>query len=122
MKFVPFLTLLAACCCVVSAHAQDFPAGVTVPAAADVQQRLADKVFNTKLASGQGWRLEYKSNGYFFINVSNGYSDSGKWSAQDGRLCHEPRKTNASCNDLRAGADTLFLKRDNGEIIELVPR
>lgn len=105
-----------------SAAAQDFPAGARSPSAEELQKTLADKVFDVKLANGNSWRLEYKSSGYFFINVSNGFSDSGKWKPESGRLCQELRKVNAGCNDVRLVADALFMKRDSGEIIEFVPR
>ena len=113
---------LAAALGAAGARAQDFPAGVGTPTAAEIQQRLAGKSFDVKLANGTGWRLDYKDSGYFFMSTSTAYSDSGKWRTEDGRLCHEPRKTNAGCNEVRIREAALLMKRDSGEIIEFLPR
>lgn len=112
---------LATACC--GTLAQDFPVGAAAPAAPDLQQRLAGRVYDVKLANGSGWRLEYQANGYVFLNTSQGYSDSGKWRVEDGKLCHELRKSNPSCSEVRALSPASFLlRRDSGEIVEFVPR
>lgn len=107
-----------------AAFAQDsapaFPDDASAPSSADLQQRLAGKVFAVKLASGGSWRLEYKSNGYFFINTSAGFSDTGEWRVEDGKLCSKGRKIFASCNEVRVKGDGLFLKRDSGEVVQFV--
>ncbi|MBC5781372.1 hypothetical protein H8N03_00360 [Ramlibacter sp. USB13] len=100
---------------------QPFPPDATVPPAAAVQQHLTDRNFEAKVANGNVWRLDYKSNGYFYITVG-AYTDSGKWKTEDGRLCHAPQKSNGGCNDVRLSGGTLFMQRDNGEVIRLVPR
>jgi hypothetical protein len=122
MRIVRFITGAAASAAATLCLAQDFPSGVTVPTTAEIRQRLTGKVFDVKLANGTSWRLEYESNGYFFIDTSTGYKDSGKWRSEDGKLCHEPSKTKASCNDFRVSASSQFLKRNSGEIIQLVAR
>ena len=100
-----------------------FPEDAVAPARADLQQRLAGKVFNVKLADGAGWRLEYKTNGYYFVNTSAGNNDTGQWRAEDGKLCSKGRKSNSegSCNEARVRGNELYVKRTNGEIIQLVP-
>ncbi len=98
----------------------DFPADANTPSAAALQEAIAGNVFAVKLADGTSWRLEYKSNGYFWVNTSRGFSDSGKWSTTDGKLCGELQKIKPSCNEVRANGKALLLKRDSGEIIELV--
>ena len=59
--------LISACFALASmnAHSQQFPEGASTPTAPDVKKYLDDKVFSVKLADGNSWRLEYKSNGYF---------------------------------------------------------
>jgi len=100
-----------------TAHSQQFPEGASTPTAADVKKYLDDKVFKIKLADGNSWRLEYKSNGYFYVNTSTGFNGSGQWQAEDGRLCGQLKGRDRSCNDVRVHQDLLHLKRDSGEII-----
>lgn len=97
----------------------EFPADANTPSAAALQEALAGKVFAVKLADGTSWRLEYKSSGYFWINTSRGFNDSGKWTVQDGKVCSELQKVAASCSEARMRGKALLLKRPSGEIIEL---
>jgi hypothetical protein len=99
---------------------QEFPADAKPLSAEELKVRTTDKVFKVALANGSSWRLEYRSNGIFFINISpSGYSDSGKWRVEESRICSEPQKTKASCNEVRDAGAALLLKRDNGEVIKL---
>lgn len=104
------------------ALASAFPEGSTAPTADELRQRLVGKTFDVKLASGVGWRLEYKDNGFFFIDTTNGFRDSGPWRTEDGRLCSQGRQINPSCNEMRVSGGALLLKRDSGEIVEFKPR
>ena len=101
-----------------TAAAQAFPEGVTTPGAAELRKHLEGKVFGVSLADGSSWRLEYKSNGYFFVNTSTGFNGSGQWEAEDGRLCGQLRGADRSCNDVRFLQDLMHLKRNSGEIIQ----
>ena len=76
------------------------------------------KVFDVSLADGSSWRLEYKSNGYFFVNTSTGFNGSGQWQAEDGRLCGQLRGGDRSCNEVRFSQDRMHLKRNSGEVIQ----
>jgi predicted small lipoprotein YifL len=99
---------------------QEFPADAKPLSADELKTRTTDKVFRVALANGSSWRLDYRGNGMFFINVSpSGYGDNGKWRVEESRLCTEPQKSKASCNDVRLLGDALYLKRDNGEVIKL---
>jgi hypothetical protein len=100
----------------------EFPPGATEIAPAALTEALNGKVFSVKLANNSTWRLEYRANGQFFINTSGGYNDSGKWTVKDSQLCGDPTKSKASCNDMRLVGGRLYMKRDSGEIIELVPQ
>ncbi|MCC6987863.1 MAG: hypothetical protein IT181_02620 [Acidobacteria bacterium] len=103
------------------AQAQDFPEGSQPPPAAELKKLLADKVFDVKTSTGPPWRWEFKGNGYFFINIGN-FSDTGPWTAEEGRLCTKGARISASCNDVRLAGGGLYLKRDNGQVVQLVPR
>jgi hypothetical protein len=122
MKVKRLLPLIAVSSAMAQTAPADFPVDATPPAAAVLQGALAGKVFAVKLADGSSWRLEYKGSGYFWINTSKGFADTGKWSTQDGKLCSEGQKIKANCNDVRARGASLLLKRESGEIIELVPQ
>jgi hypothetical protein len=102
--------------CAFNVCAQGFTEGVS-PTAADLKSRLSDKVFTVALADGSSWRLEFKTNGYYFVNTSAGFSDSGTWRTEDGKLCVAPRQTSPACNDARLVNGELQFKRLSGEII-----
>lgn len=101
--------------------AQSFPDGAASISANELQQKLAGKRFTMNLADGTIWRVEYKTTGAFLFNSGN-FSDTGDWNVEEGRLCSKGRKIGASCNDVRAKDGTLYLKRDNGEIVQFVPQ
>ena len=96
--------------------------GAPAPDAAELKRRLDDRGYNVQLANGLSWKLTYQANGYFFVDVSNGARAKGTWKTEDGRICTQLQGNNASCNDVRLVNDVLHLKRDSGEIIQLLPR
>lgn len=105
-----------------AASAQEFPEGAATPAGAALQQHLSGQVFDVKLANGREWRVEYRGNGYFFLDVIKGPQRNGKWRVEDGKLCHEFRLVRETCNDVRMKDAALHLKRDNSEIVKFVKR
>ncbi len=98
-------------------HAQTFGEGMTTPSAEDLNKLLAGNVYTVERSDGNHWRLEFKSNGYYFFNNVQGYSDSGEWKTEEGKLCALPRKTPAACSEARLSNGVLTLRRANGEII-----
>lgn len=124
------LTTITATLFCLAAHAQ-LPAPAAVPmafpedaqllTASQLDERLRGHVFTATLADGTGWRLDYKATGYAFANISNGASDSGKWRAEDGKMCIDYRgRFPAGCSEIRASAQALYLKRGStGEIVTL---
>jgi hypothetical protein len=113
--------------CTAAAFAQatlplEFPAEAKPVAAATLKESIAGRTFNVALADGSRWRLEYKTNGYFFVNTSGGFNGTGDWRADDERLCSRLRGGQMSCNEVRALGGLLSLKRDSGEVIALKPQ
>jgi hypothetical protein len=53
-------------------------------------------------------------------DTSTGVRGKGEWRAEDGKLCSQPPGRNWGCNDVRLINDVLHLKRDSGEIIQLI--
>jgi hypothetical protein len=107
-----------------SALPTEFPADAK-PIAGDALKALfSDRVFKVAHASGSTWRLQYKSDGYYFVNIApSGFSDSGKWRIEESKICTEPQKSAASCNEVRTLGETLIVKRAvNGEVIRLDPQ
>ena len=100
----------------------EFPGDAQSISAADLARKVSGKVFSVDLQNGMRWRLDYKANGYLFVNVSNGMATSGPWRAEDGRLCTHMRGGSASCNEVREQGQRLYLKRDNGDVIALNPQ
>ena len=104
------------------ALAQEFPQGGENMSNGDIRKYVEDKVHDVKLADGSSWRLEYKSNGYFFINTSRGFNGDGQWQVEDGKLCGQLRGRDRTCNEVRLLKGVMHYKRDNGEIVQFVPR
>ncbi|MES2956789.1 MAG: hypothetical protein V4792_01315 [Pseudomonadota bacterium] len=120
---VALATVIASAATLAQAPAvpQEFPAGAQPLATEALRTRLADKVYGVKVASGTAWRLQFNANGFYYVNVSNGFTDNGKWRLEESRLCTAPQKSTASCNEMRLVGEVLYLKRDSGEVIKLDP-
>jgi hypothetical protein len=100
----------------------EFPANTVVLAADVLQQRMAGKVYKAKLTDGATWRLEYKNNGYIFLNTGSGFSDSGKWSVKGEQLCSEWTRAPSGCSETRANNEAVYIKRSStGEVVALRP-
>ena len=90
---------------------QDFPADAQTLSASELDTRLRGKVYTATLASGVGWRGDYKASGYVFANTTNGVSDTGKWRTEDGKVCVEYRgRMRSACNEVRAIGQALYVK------------
>ncbi len=100
----------------------EFPSDSRPLPAAALKDSIAGKVFTVALADGTRWRLEYKANGYFFVNTSTGFNGTGDWRAEDERLCTRLRGNDPSCNEVRGAGGLVYLKRNSGEVIALTPR
>lgn len=99
----------------------DFPTDATPLSADAVARRVSGKTFETQLHNGTRVRLEYKTNGYLFVNAP-GYANSGPWRPEESHICTHMRNAAASCNEVRERGQQLFVKRDNGEVIALNPQ
>jgi hypothetical protein len=103
---------------------QEFPADATPLSGEVLAARFAGKVFKVAHANGSTWRLQYNSNGFYFVNIyPSGFSDSGNWRIEGGKICTVPQRSAASCNEVRAAVDVLYVKREaSGEVIKLEPQ
>jgi hypothetical protein len=100
-----------------NAQAQTFGEGMSTPSTEELTTILAGNTFTVDRVDGNHWRIEFKGNGYYFVNTNSGFSDSGEWKADSGKLCAQPKKGTAGCSDVRLHNGVLTLKRTNGEIV-----
>ena len=123
------VALIATLCCTAalaqspapSAFPKEFPADAQTPDAKALAGRLGERVFNIKAPNGMGWRMDIKSSGYLFVDISNGWRDNGAWRTEDGKLCVEYRGNFPNgCNDVRLVGDSLLLKTRAGDVVTLV--
>lgn len=97
-----------------------FPADAAPLSAGELRDALAGNVYRARIANGDTWRLEYKPNGYYFVDVSTGYRGTGTWRAEDGKLCGERRDAPMACSEMRRVGDVLYMKRaSSGEVVAL---
>lgn len=106
------------------AQAQDFPPDARALNAAELSERLNGHIWDARLADGSTWRMDFKStSGYVFMDTSRGQRDTGKWRAEDGRVCFEFRRFPSGCSEWRDAAGQLYLKRSTtGEVVPLQKR
>ncbi len=96
----------------------EFLADSVMPTDDALRAHVSGKTFKIQPATGPSWRLAYKANGYAFLNLSNGFSDSGKWRIEKGQLCNDWQKIGGSCSNVKMKDDVLYVKRvSNGEIV-----
>jgi hypothetical protein len=65
-------------------------------------------------------RAKYGADGSLSANAP-GFYDTGRWKAEDGKVCGSLRKLGDFCNDARLDAGALYLRRMNGEIVRYDP-
>ena len=118
----PLCLLLAATALAQGALPIEFPSTSKAMSAPALRDALSGKAVNVDLADDTRWRLEYKANGYFFVNTSTGFSGTGDWRADEERLCTRLRGGEMSCNEVRDAAGTLYLRPNSGEVIALTQR
>jgi hypothetical protein len=97
------------------------PDDATTPDTAEVKKFFDDRIHKVRFADGTGLRLEFKANGYYWVNTSRGFNSSGTWEPKDGQLCTQLKGRDRVCNDVRMHAGSLYLKRESGEIVRFDP-
>ena len=118
-------TLIGLCLLPLASLAQtaaptEFPQDAHAGSPETLGPQLSGKVFHVKTADGGGFRIEYRANGYVYLDMSTGFRDSGKWRIEGSTICAEWRQIRASCSEARLRGDTVFVKRaNNGEIVAL---
>ena len=102
------------------AVANGFPPTSTAATEQDLNAYLSGKTFNATYADGTRVQTRFGVDAGLFASAP-GFTDSGKWRVEDGKLCGSLRKIGEFCNEARFDAGTLFLRRMSGEVIRYVP-
>ena len=114
--------LLAGCASAPPPQA-DFPPGARAPAAAEATSLLRGKSFTLANPNGSSTRVDHAGDASGGVAIYfAGRSDSGTWRAEDGRVCYQFKTIPSACNDLRVAGKDVYLKRSNGQVVQLVPR
>jgi hypothetical protein len=103
-----------------SGSALGFPPTVTIPTAQELNAVLSGKSFRTTYADGTPVRAKYGADGGLSATAP-GFYDTGRWKAEDGKLCGSLRKLGDFCNDVRLGGGAFYLRRNSGEIVRYEP-
>lgn len=100
--------------------APGFPSNLTTPTAQELSALLSGKSFRATYADGTPVRAKYGADGGLSANAP-GFYDTGRWKAEDGKLCGSLRKIGDFCNDVRLDARGFYLRRNSGEIVRYEP-
>ena len=66
-----------------------------------LRQRMAGKSFTAVAADGLEMRLQYKDNGFAFIDTSRGFRDTGKWRVEGKNVCTDWSRAPSGCSEAR---------------------
>ena len=103
--------------------ATDFPPGARAPATGEITSLLRGKSFTLANPNGSTTRVDHADDASgSLVAYFGGRSDSGTWRAEDGRVCYQFKTIPSACNDLRVAGKDVYLKRSNGQVVQLVPR
>ena len=101
----------------------EFPPGARAPTAAEAVSLLRGKSFTLVNPNGSTTRVDHADDASgSLVAYFGGRSDSGTWRAEDGRVCYQFKTIPSACNDLRVAGNDVYLKRSNGQVVQLVPR
>jgi hypothetical protein len=120
MKVCSMLVAAAISCAAVAQPTNAFPPSSTMATAQELDEHLAGKTFNAVYADGTRVQTKFGTDRGLFASAP-GFTDSGKWRVEEGKVCGSLRKTGDFCNEARFDAGTLYLRRMNGEVIRYVP-
>ena len=73
-------------------------------------------------ADGQEMRLQYKDNGFAFIDTNRGFRDTGKWRVEGKNVCTDWSRAPSGCGEARAKGEIVHIRRvSNNEVLMLKP-
>ena len=121
MKSIYFLLFVPGLAFAQAAPTPGFTAEAKPLEQASLLQRISGKAFTYKNLAGTTVRVEYKENGYVFVNVGAA-KDNGKWRIEDSSVCVEFSRFPSGCSEFRSVGETLqVMLKSNGEVVNLNP-
>ena len=121
MKSLPLATLvLSLAASAQPTSAPPFPTTSTVATAQELNTHLAGRTFNATYADGTRVQTKFGADGNLQASAP-GFTDTGNWRVEEGKLCGSLRKVGPFCNDARFDAGVLYLRRMNGEVVRYLP-
>lgn len=120
---IPFLAVLAVPLLALAQVSVDPPADSAPIKGDELRSAVSGKTFTYASTAAINGRVQYQDGGFVYVNMSSGFSDRGKWSVQDDKLCYEFQRAPSGCFPMRAKAGTLFVKRgSDGQWSQLIPQ
>jgi hypothetical protein len=100
----------------------EFPPDAEMLEGDALRQRMAGKSFKTLAADGQEMRLQYKSDGFAFVDTSRGFRDTGKWRVEGKNVCVDWNRAPSGCSEARAKGEFVHIRRvSTPEVLTLKP-
>lgn len=100
----------------------DFPADAEMIEGDALRQRMAGKSFKAVAADGVEMRLQYKNDGFAFVDTSRGFRDTGKWRVEGKNVCVEWNRAPSGCSEARAKGEFVHIRRiSTPEVLTLKP-
>ena len=115
-SFLLGITLVAATAIAQGQSGNAFPPSSVSVTAAELTAYLSGKTFRATYANGTTVQSKFGADGSLAATAT-GFYDTGKWRAEDGKLCGSLRKVGEFCNEARFVDGILYLRRMNGEVI-----
>lgn len=98
---------------------REFPQNATPLADSALKEKIAGKTLAMFMADGVKWTYQFKDSGFFNMTNSAGNNSAGPWRAENGKLCTQPRNGTPFCGETRLSDDTVYMRRENGEVVKL---
>ena len=121
MRALILLAFAPLCLFAQSGPPTEFPSDAAPVAPALLREQMAGKVYKGTPADGISWRIDYKANGYAFLDTSRGFRDTGKWRVEGTTRVLRRQRATSNCSEARVRGNTVFIKRASGEIVALQP-
>ena len=100
----------------------DFPADAQPLTPDALRAAIAGKSFAAKPAQGPSMRVEYKANGWIFVETASGFRDTGTWRVEGSSVCATWQRNPAGsgCGEARLKGEQLYVRRvTNNEVLAL---
>jgi hypothetical protein len=119
MKRLTLIALLLCAPAFAQTPATGFPDGAVAVDTAELQLAMSGKSYvSGALPDGPPWQIAFKPNGKF-VFYAGSWSDTGKWSTNESKVCSDAVGAKAWCNDIRMQGDVLLLKSNKKGVIPM---